>query len=273
MKKTVLITGASSGIGYAAARHFAAQGWNVAATMRDPIGCDLAGLDGVLTLPLDVQNRSSIAGAVNSTLAHFGHIDVVVNNAGYSLFGIFESLPPEKIDEQFAVNVIGVMDVTRAVLPHFRQRNAGVIINVSSRAGIVAMPLNTLYSASKFALEGFSEALFYELAGLNIAVKIIQPSGGVTATKFSERMVRDRPAEVPAAYAPFTEKAGAVYANMQASRRTAATEVADVIFTAATDGTPRLRYFTGEDIGGFVDARREKTDQHFIDFMREKFVP
>jgi NADP-dependent 3-hydroxy acid dehydrogenase YdfG len=172
MSKTVLITGCSSGFGRATAQVFSNNGWNVVATMRDVRGADdLANDHNMLVARLDVQDRSSIAEAVERAIECFGRIDALVNNAGFGLHGIFETSSPEKIQEQFDVNLFGVMNVTRALLPHFRANRGGTIVNISSGAGVFTLPLISLYCASKFALEGFSEALTYELAPLGITVK------------------------------------------------------------------------------------------------------
>ncbi|MEI9986695.1 MAG: SDR family NAD(P)-dependent oxidoreductase [Aliidongia sp.] len=147
--------GCSSGFGAATARLFARKGWNVVATMRQPeSGAELAKLDNVLVTRLDVQDRGSVDAAVAAAVARFGKIDVLINNAGFGLWGVFESTPRDKVLEQFEVNVFGVMDVTRALLPHFRANRSGVIVNVSSGAGVFTLPLISLYCASKFALEG-----------------------------------------------------------------------------------------------------------------------
>jgi NAD(P)-dependent dehydrogenase (short-subunit alcohol dehydrogenase family) len=275
MKKTVLITGASSGIGYATAKFFANQGWNVVATMRTPTKVsDLANLNDVLVTRLDVQDRVSIDAAINVGVARFGKIDALINNAGYSAFGVFEAIAPEKVQEQFAVNVFGVMDVTRAILPHFRKNKTGLIINLSSRGGLVGLPMISLYCATKYALEGFSESLAYELASQNIIVKIVEPSGGVTNTNFSERMGQERAQDASLTdYDEFVARTSAAFASMHASRKASADEIAQVIYQAATDGTSQLRYFTGEDVGGFVQAKRELPDQGYIEFMRSRFMP
>jgi NAD(P)-dependent dehydrogenase (short-subunit alcohol dehydrogenase family) len=178
MKQSVLITGASTGLGRTTAKFFAARGWNVVATMRRPEAeMELTRRDDVLVTRLDVQDRTSIATAIAAGIARFGRIDALINNAGFGLFGLFEGTPREKILEQFEVNVFGVMDVTRAVLPHFRQHQSGLILNISSGAGVFTLPMISLYCASKFALEGFPEALSYELASQGITVKIIEPGG------------------------------------------------------------------------------------------------
>lgn len=187
MKKTILITGTSSGFGKATAHLFAHKGWNVIATMRRPEEeRELEQLPDVLVTRLDVQDRASIAAAIASGIGRFGRIDAVVNNAGFGLFGLFETTLPEKVVEQFDVNVFGVMHVIRAILPHFRQNKGGMILNIGSGAGVFTLPMISLYCASKFALEGFTEALSYELASQNIIVKMIEP-GGVLSTNFGRR--------------------------------------------------------------------------------------
>jgi NAD(P)-dependent dehydrogenase (short-subunit alcohol dehydrogenase family) len=275
MRSTVLITGCSSGIGKATARLFAERGWNVVATMRTfAMETDLASLGNLVIAVLDVQDRDSIERAISAGIARFGKIDLVVNNAGYGLYGLFEAIPRDKIQEQFDVNLFGVMDVTRAILPHFRKNRAGMFINVSSGAGVFTLPGISLYCASKFALEGFSEALAYELASQNIIVKLIEPHGGVTGTRFSERAA-PRPVTDPslADYDAFLTRTNAAFARMGAARATSAEEVARVIHDAATDGTDRLRYLVGNDGRGFIKARREMADQDYVDFMRSKFPP
>ncbi|MBZ9934773.1 SDR family oxidoreductase [Mesorhizobium sp. BR1-1-16] len=275
MPKTVLITGCSSGFGEAAAHHFADRGWNVVATMRRPeTGGALAARDGVLVTRLDVEDPSSIEIAIAEAIERFGRIDVLVNNAGFGLFGVFEQTPPARIAQQFAVNLFGVMDVTRAILPHFRAHRSGVIVNVSSGAGVFALPMISLYSASKFALEGFSESLSYELASVGITVKVVEP-GGVTSTKFGERSaVEAGSAERIADYDPFIAGAEAVFAGLRAGRANATSaEVAEVIFAAATDGTDRLRYVATKDIEPLVRARRETSEDAYMAFMRARVAP
>jgi len=139
---------------------------------------ELTRLADTLVARLDVQDLSTISSAVATGIARFGRIDALVNNAGFGLYGLFEGTSRAKIAEQFDVNVFGVMDVTRAVLPHFRKNGAGLILNVGSGAGVFTLPMLSLYCASKFALEGFTEAISYELASQNITVKMIEPRRG-----------------------------------------------------------------------------------------------
>ncbi len=240
MVQTVLITGASTGIGEATARLFQAQGWNVAATMRSPENHPtLAQLPRVICPRLDVTEGESIAGAIAQTLETFGRIDVVVNNAGYGLVGAFEAIDPAQIQKQFDTNVFGLMAVVRAVLPQMRAQRSGTILNVTSIGGKMAFPLYSVYHATKWGVEGFSESLQYELAPFNIQVKIIEP--GLIKTDFygrSEELVRK---SALTAYDAFLDK---VVPNLKKSGALGSTPeaTAKVIYRAATDGKTRLRY-------------------------------
>lgn len=201
--KTVLITGASTGIGKVTAEFFAAKGWNVAATMRDPSAAAFSGegIERIKAFRLDVTDEATISQAVADTIASFGTIDVLVNNAGYGLIGIFEAMSREQIRRQIDTNIVGVMNVTRAVLPQMRSQRSGYIVTVASVAGRISLPLYTLYCATKWAVEGFMEALNYELHPFGIRVRIIEP--GPIASDFLTRSldVADGPAR--AEYAAF----------------------------------------------------------------------
>ena len=272
MKKTVLITGASSGFGRATAKYFAARDWNVIATMRQPeADTELGRIENVLVNRLDVEDERSIAESIRQGIERFGRIDALVNNAGFGLFGLFEATPVEKIRQQFAVNVFGVMNVTCAILPHFRKNWSGVILNVGSGAGVFGLPMISLYCASKFALEGFSESLSYELASQNIIVKIIEP-GGVVSTNFGKRSAAEA-AVNPALedYNAFAAATGALFAGLRAARKATEEDVAKVIYEAATDGTKQLRYVATADILPLVKARRETSEEEYMAFMRGQF--
>lgn len=275
MTKTVLITGCSSGFGEASARHFSQAGWNVVATMRRPeVDPGLAALPNVMVAKLDVQDLPTIENAIQSGIERFGGIDVVVNNAGFGLFGVFEGTPREKIHEQFDVNVFGVMEVIRAALPHFRQRKSGLFINISSGAGVFGLPMISLYNASKFALEGFSESLSYELASLGIGVKIVEP-GGVVSTRFGNRSGEELgKTAIPSDYDAFVAGATKVFDGLRQSRgRATSEEVAAVIYEAAVDGKDQLRYVATDDIKPLVAKRRETSEEEYMAFMRESMSP
>jgi NAD(P)-dependent dehydrogenase (short-subunit alcohol dehydrogenase family) len=270
--KTVLITGASTGFGQSTAQLFAQRGWNVIATMREPAaGAALAALNNVLVTRLDVQDLPSIDAAIAQGIARFGRIDALVNNAGFGLFGVFEGFSRDKVRQQFDVNVFGVMDVTRALLPHLRANGAGTVVNVSSGAGVFGLPMISLYTASKFALEGFSESLAYELRSQGIAVKIVEP-GGVVETGFGNRSASEASqASAPASYEGFVNGALKVFDGLRSARLATSHDVAQVIFDAASDGTDRLRYVATKDIEPLVKARRETSEDAYIALMRSTF--
>ena len=186
MNKTILITGASSGIGKETAKFFQSKWWNVIATMRNPENeTELKQLENVLVTKLDVLDLNSIDSAISQGINQFGGIDVLLNNAGYGAYGPLEAFSRDKILRQFNTNVIGLLDVTKAVLPHFRQMRKGIIINISSIGGKMTFPLGSLYHGTKFAVEGISESLHYEVEQFGGKVKIIEP--GMIATDFGGR--------------------------------------------------------------------------------------
>ena len=247
MAQTVLITGASSGIGRATAEVFARKGWNVAATARNPVDESIWGRPGNTISPkLDVTDEASIASAVAATLERFGAIDVVVNNAGYGLFGPVEGTTSEQLEAVFRTNVFGTANVIRQVLPHMRRRRSGVIVNVSSVAGRVGIPYLAPYNATKFAVEGLSESLRFELESHNIRVKLIEP--GTFKSNFASRGLEW---SKHAAYQPQLSNL-MTRVNKAVERAKDPSIVAEAIFDAANDTSHRLRY----PVGGGVMAMR-----------------
>ncbi|EKQ69102.1 short-chain dehydrogenase of unknown substrate specificity [Leptolyngbyaceae cyanobacterium JSC-12] len=270
MPKTVLITGASTGIGYETARLFQQKGWNVVATMRSPEkAVDLANLPNVVCLPLDVTDTNSIQQAVANALQQFQIIDVLVNNAGYALIGAFEACTSEEIQRQFATNVFGLMEVTRALLPHFRERRAGLIVNIASVGGRIAIPLYSPYHATKWAVEGFSESLQYELEPFNIRVKIIEP--GPIKTDFYTRSLTFAKQAGFTAYDAFVEKV--MPAHHRAGETGSPPSVtAQVIYKAATDGTSKLRYPAGGNASAILLMRKLLPDGLFRQIIRSAML-
>lgn len=270
MSKTILITGASSGIGRATAKHLQRQGWNVIATMRSPEKeTELNQLDNVLVTRLDVTDSASIEAAVDEGLGRFGTIDVLLNNAGYGAYGPLESFPMDRIRRQFDTNVIGLLETTKAVLPHMRAQKTGVIVNISSIGGQMTFPLGSLYHGSKFAVEGLSEALHYELEPLGIKVKIVEP--GMIATDFGGRsfdFVNDEEVEE---YQGTVQKLMAVWGNADPSQASEPTVVAEVIWNALTDGTDTLRYRAGDDAVQLLNNRKTLDDATFIGGIKAQF--
>jgi NADP-dependent 3-hydroxy acid dehydrogenase YdfG len=267
--KTILITGASSGIGKETAKLFHAKGWNVVATMRNPeTETELEELENILVAKLDVVDPSSIDHAVKEGIARFGQIDVLLNNAGYGAYGVLESFSREQIISQFDTNVIGLLDVTRAVLPHFRANKSGIIINVSSIGGKMSFPLGTLYHGTKFAVEGISESLRYEVEEFGGKVKIVEP--GAIATDFTGRSLDFSNDESMTEYQPIV---GKLLAATQAmfGQASPASVVADVIYEAATDGTDQLRYAAGEDAKAIIAQRQQADDATFTSVIKSLF--
>ena len=269
MKKTILITGASSGIGRATAQLFQSKDWNVIATMRNPENeTELAALENVLVTKLDVLDLESIQNAVNEGVQKFGQIDVLLNNAGYGAYGTLESFSREKIVRQFNTNVIGLLDVTKAILPHFRQNKSGIIINISSIGGKITFPLGALYHGTKFAVEGISESLSFEVEQFGGRVKIVEP--GMIATEFAGRSFDFSNDESMEEYQKIV---GALMSAMptMAQNASPANVVAEVIFEAATDGKNQLRYTAGEDARVLMANRKQFDDVTFIGGIKSQF--
>ena len=254
MEKTILITGSSSGIGRATAQYFSQKVWNVAATMRKPEEeKNIKESSSVKLYRLDVQDEDSIQKSIEKVISDFGKIDVVLNNAGYGARGPFEAASKDQIRRQFDVNVFGLMAVIEHILPHFKQSNSGTIINVSSIGGRLTMPLYSLYHGTKWAVEGFSESLAYELAQFGIKIKIIEP--GVIKTDFTGRSADILEKEGLDSYETliknFEEKA-AKFMDKAADPKL----VAQTIYKAANDTSNRMRYLVGKDAKMFWTIRR-----------------
>jgi NAD(P)-dependent dehydrogenase (short-subunit alcohol dehydrogenase family) len=250
--KTVLITGASRGIGEATARVFLDKGWSVAATLRTPEASQLMPSNRLKIYEMDVASLASISDGIATAIEDFGRIDVVVNNAGHCVVGALEELSDADLKSVLDTNILGAMRVTRAALPHMRACGGGRIVNVSSMCGQMTLPLYTAYCASKWALEGFSESLAFETRAHGIRVKIVEP--GVHKTGSFDNQLADRAAR-PAhpGYVPFS---AAVIPRLAAFEKSAppAGVVAHTIYKAATDRWPRLRYPVGSHAALF--ARR-----------------
>lgn len=269
--KTILITGASTGIGRATALLFQKAGWNVVATMRDPAReTVLSTLPNVLVQALDVTDRSSIEAAVKATLSRFGGLDVLLNNAGYGLFGPMEAVTPEQLERQYETNVYGPVYAMQAALPHLRAKRSGVIINVSSIGGRMTFPFNSLYHGTKFALEGISESLAIELAPHGVRVKIVEPGG--VKTDFAGRSLDVM--QLPGLHAYDASLKGIMSVFSDPERRSGyseADDIARIIFEAATDGSDRLRYLAGQDAQAMAAHRAQISDEEHVVESVERF--
>src|SRR5215813_235859 len=239
MEKVVLITGASTGIGNETAKLFQTKSWKVAATMRSPEKADdLRNIVDVECIRLDVTDPESIRSAIDETMKKFGRVDAVVNNAGYGVVGPFEAATDGQIEQLFQTNVFGVMYVCREILPIFREQKRGTIVNVASMGGRMTFPLYSLYHATKWAVEGFSEGLQYEVKDFNIKIKIIEP--GPIKTDFYSRSQSIAKKEGLTAYDTFVARA---VPNLQKAGETAPDGriVAETIYDAVTDDSWKMR--------------------------------
>ncbi|RNC84839.1 MAG: SDR family oxidoreductase [Winogradskyella sp.] len=268
MNKTIFITGASSGLGKATAKLFAEQGWNVIATMRKPENeTELDKIENITVLPLDVTNTVQIQSTAAASI-NLRDIDVVFNNAGYGLGGVFEATTDEQLTRQINTNLLGVMRVTQAFIPHFRQKKSGMFITTTSIGGLMAFPFFSVYHATKWALEGWSESLAFELGSHNVQVKTVSPGG--ILTDFAGRSLDMSMHE---AYTGDLQKLTKVMLDPERQKNySTAEQIANVVYEAATDGQSKLRYVAGEDAKAMYAQRKEIGDEAFRTGVKEMFL-
>lgn len=267
MTKRIFITGASSGLGKAAAKLFASKGWNVVATMRKPEKeTELDKIGNITLLPLDVTDTAEIKSTVEKAIS-IGEIDVVFNNAGYGLAGPFEGATDEQLVQQLNTNLLGVMRVTMAFIPHFREKKSGLFITTTSIGGLVTLPFNSVYHATKWGLEGWSESLAFELNPHGIGVKTVSPGG--IATDFAGRSLDLTSHE---AYEEQMQNVLSVFMDPERQKGySTADQIAEVVFEAATDGKQKLRYPAGEDAKAMYAQRNSVGDEAFRAGIKEMF--
>lgn len=267
MQKTILITGASSGLGKATAKLFQSNGWKVIATMRKPEeDNELKELSNLSVVGLDVNDTEGIKKTVSDILKSHS-IDVVLNNAGYGLIGPLEAFTDEQIQHQIQTNLFGVVNVTRAFVPHFREKRSGTFINITSTFGLLGYPTCSIYNASKFAVDGFSEGLAYELAQFGINVKVVAPGG--MQTNFAGRSMQGNTHE---AYSQLVAKVSEGYSEEQLANYTKAEHVAQIIYDAATDHKNQLRYIAGKDAIALYNERLDLTPEGQFEKIRAQFI-
>ena len=251
--KTILITGSSSGFGLETARVFRDRGWSVIATMRTPRADILPASKHLRVLPLDVTDPESIRAAV----AEAGPIDALVNNAGVGLLSVLEGISMDAIRGLFETNTFGAMAVTRAFLPQFRQRRAGVIVNVSSSTTLAPLPMVAAYTASKAALNAFTECLALELAPFDVRVRLVLP-GMAPGTAFGQNAraaMQAQGVEVPEAYADFAQQVADGMAAKGRGPITEARDVAEAIWRAVDDPAAPIRLPAGADAVALAGSR------------------
>lgn len=262
--KTIFITGASTGLGKAAAKLFASEGWKVIATMRRPENeTELNRIPGVTLLPLDVTDPAQIAETVQKAVAS-GGVDVVFNNAGYGLMGPLESITDAQLVRQLDTNLLGVMRVTQAFIPHFRERKGGLFITTTSIGGLITFPFSSVYHATKWALEGWSESMFFELKKIGVGIKTVSPGGIKTDFLSRSAEVGSHPA-----YDPWMQR---MFSAIDENRFTSAEDIAAVVYEAATDGKDTLRYVAGEDAKALYAQRLQHGPEAFMKQMEQTFM-
>ena len=269
MKKTVLITGTSSGIGKATVLEFAKMGWNVIATQRNPENeIDFKSLPNVKLYSLDVTNLESIKQTISQAQENYGKIDVVVNNAGYGVDGAFEAMSDEIIEKQFNTNVFGLMRVTREAIKHMRPNGGGTIIQISSMGGKITFPLYSIYHATKFAVEGFTESLHYELSQFNIKMKLIEP-GPIVTDFYGRSRQFIKPIDTNQ-YDGFIKKFNDAAEKVMKDAE-GPDVVAKMIFKSATDNSNQMRYAVGKPGPMLLVLRKLLSDKLYFLMVRKSY--
>ena len=262
--KTIFITGASTGLGKATAKLFASKGWKVIATMRKPENeKELHLLKNIILLPLDVTDLAQVKATTEKAIAS-GNIDVVFNNAGYGLMGPLESTTDEQLVRQLDTNVLGVIRVTQAFIPYFREKQSGLFISTTSIGGLIAFPFSSVYHATKWALEGWSESMSFELKKIGVGIKTVSPGGIKTDFLSRSADLSSHPA-----YSKWMDK---MFALLDEDNFTAAEQIAEVVYEAATDGKDKLRYVAGEDAKALYSQRLQSGDEAFRKQMEQTFL-
>jgi len=272
-KEVTVVTGSSSGIGHETALTLARNGYTTYATMRNiSKAAEIQSIASKENLPiivkqLDVTKDESVRNAIQQIASEAGRIDVVVNNAGYGLTGAFEDLSIEEIKAQYETNFFGVIRVTQAVLPIMRKQRSGKIINISSGAGRLGYPGGSAYVSTKFALEGLSESMSYELEPFGIRVVLVEP--GVIRTNFASGMVLAKKAQDPnSPYSQMMQRMGTTLQQLE-QNGSDVDLVASIVLKAATSANPELRYLAGKDVENWVEAKRKMSDSEFISSMKQ----
>jgi NAD(P)-dependent dehydrogenase (short-subunit alcohol dehydrogenase family) len=271
-QKVVIVTGSSSGIGFESALLLARNGYITYATMRSPekdasikAAVQKEGLP-IRIVQLDVTDDNSVKNAVDHVISEAGRIDVLVNNAGYGLGGALEDLSMEEIKSQYETNLFGLIRVTQAVLPTMRKQKSGRILNLSSGAGIFGYPGGSCYVSTKFAVEGLSESIAYELEPFGIKVILIEP--GFIKTNFANAMVVAKKAQDPAS--PYSELMQKIMASVSELGKNASSAelVANIILDAASNPNPRLRYLAGKDVESWAAGKKNMDELEFFNMIK-----
>ncbi len=273
MEKVAIVTGTSSGIGFETALVLAKEGYFTYATMRDTTKSgkikEIAQKENlkINVLELDVDDENSVKDAIAHVLDQKQRIDILVNNAGWGLWGCVEDVSIDEFKEQFETNFFSIIRLIQEVAPAMRKQSSGTIVNVSSVVGRIGFPASPAYISSKFALEGLSESLRFELAPFGVDVIIIEP--GVIKTDFMKNMKMAKKSELDTVYKGITTKVVSGV-KMMAEMGTSPKEVANTIVTAINDKNPLPRYVVGNDASMFLEAKKGKTDIEFENYLKKE---
>jgi NAD(P)-dependent dehydrogenase (short-subunit alcohol dehydrogenase family) len=266
-QKAIFITGSSSGLGRAAAKLFASKGWKVIASMRDPRKeRELGNISGVTLMALDVTDPHEIETVAEQVVAS-GGVDVVFNNAGYGLAGALEGLTDDQIVRLVNTNMLGTIRTTKAFIPHFREKRAGLFINTTSLGGLMSFPFNSIYHATKWAIEGWSESMAFELNQFGIGIKTIEP-GGIRTDFFTRSLDTARH---PAYDALVNKFMGLITDPKQMETYSSPEQIAEVVYEAASDGKDQLRYVAGADAKAMYAMRLQLGDEASRKAMAQQF--
>lgn len=272
--RVAVVTGSSSGIGLECSRELARNGFLTYATMRDPSKQDVVHSPDdnkklpIRTVQLDVTDDTSVDKAIQKILAEAGKIDVLVNNAGFAITGAFEDVTLDEVKTQYETNVYGVIRATQAVLPAMRKQRSGRIINISSGAGIFGYPGGSTYVSSKFAIEGLTESMSYELEQFGIKAILVEP--GFIKTNFGGAMMLAKKAQNPSSpYMPMMQRMSSVVSKL-AETAPGADLVARAVAEAATSPNPKLRYLVGKDVEQMYEAKRSMSDEEFQNLLKQR---
>jgi len=275
-RKVAVVTGSSSGLGYEISLMLARNGFLTYATMRNLNKSEnIKSIASKENLPirinqLDVTDDVSVKDAVQAILSETGRIDVLVNNAGYVLSGAFEDLAMDEIKTQYDTNVFGLIRITQAVLPIMRRQKSGIIVNISSGAGRFGYPGQSAYISTKFAVEGLSESMSYELEPFGIKVVVVEP--GVIRTNIVSGMVVAKKSQDPnSPYLQIIQKMATVLENMM-ENGSPPDLVAKVVLNAVTNESPTLRYLAGKDVEAWLDSKRNMSDEEFYKMMKQNLM-
>jgi NAD(P)-dependent dehydrogenase (short-subunit alcohol dehydrogenase family) len=218
---------------------------------------------------LDVTDDVSVKNTVQAILSETGRIDVLVNNAGYGLNGAFEDLAMDEIKAQYETNVFGLIRTTQSVLPIMRRQKSGIIVNISSGAGRFGFPGSSAYISTKFAVEGLSESMSYELEPFGIKVVLVEP--GVIRTNFVT-VVAKKSQDPNSPYSQIMQKTATAFENMMANASSSPDIVAKVVLNAVTNENPNLRYLAGKDVETWLDSKRNMSDEEFYKMMKQNLM-